>query len=76
MTSILDLEPDPATQLVLLQQEVNMAVNARWQISMRHRVNKRLGNEAATKQLETELEQIEKYLSALDAEVKQLTMEK
>lgn len=76
MSNILDLEPDTATQLALLHQEVNMAVNTRWQISMRHRVNKRIGNEAVTKQLEIELEQIEKYLSALDAEVKQLTTEK
>ena len=72
MTSILDSEPSIETQLALLQQEVNMAVNTRWQLNMRYRVNKRIGNESSLKQLETELESIEKYLSALEAEVKQL----
>ena len=67
-TPILDMEPDRATQLALLQQEVTIALNTRWQFQMRHRVNKKLGNDVT--QFEKDLEQIEKYLSALESEIK------
>ena len=77
MSNILDIEPDNNTKLVLLGQEVNMLVNTRWQLRMRHRVNKGIGSDKSVlDSIEAELERCEKYLAKLSEEVEALTKEK
>ena len=77
MSNILDIEPDNNTKLALLGQEVNMLVNTRWQLQMRHRVNKSIGaDKSALDSIQTELERCEKYLAKLGEEVEALTKEK
>ena len=77
VSNILDIEPDNATKLALLGQEVNMLVNTRWQLQMRHRVNKSIGaDKSALDSIQTELERGEKYLAKLGEEVEALTKEK
>ena len=77
MSNILDIEPDNNTKLALLGQEVNMLVNTRWQLQMRHRVNKSIGaDKSALDSIQAELERCEKYLAKLGEEVEALTREK
>jgi len=77
VSNILDIEPDNNTKLALLGQEVNMLVNTRWQLQMRHRVNKSIGaDKSALDSIQTELERCEKYLAKLGEEVEALTKEK
>ena len=77
MTTLSEIQPDRATQLALLQQEANMMINARWQLEMRHRVNKRIGaDKSVLDVLQTDLERCEKYLAAIDEEVKLIAGEK
>ena len=77
MSNILDIEPDNNTKLALLGQEINMLVNTRWQLQMRHRVNKSIGaDKSALDSIQTELERCEKYLAKLGEEVEALTKEK
>ena len=72
-TTIMDLEPSLNIKMALLQQEVNSAVSARWQLEMRLRVNKRIGSDKSViDQIIAELERLEKYLAALDDESKTL----
>ena len=77
MTNLSEVQPDKVTQLALLQQEANMMINARWQLEMRHRVNKRIGaDKSVLDVLQTDLERCEKYLAAIDEEVKLIAGEK
>ena len=77
MTTLSEIQPDRATQLALLQQEANMMINARWQLEMRHRVNKRIGaDKSVLDALQADLERCEKYLAAIDEEVKLIAGEK
>ena len=77
MTNLSEVKPDKATQLALLQQEANMMINARWQLEMRYRVNKRIGaDKSVLDALQADLEKCEKYLAAIDDEVKAIAGEK
>jgi len=77
VSNILDLEPDNQTKLVLLSQEVNMYVNTRWQLQMRHRVNKSIGaDKSVLDAIQADLEKCEKYLAKLDNEAQALSKEK
>ena len=77
MSNILDLEPDDDTKLALLSQEVNVFVNTRWQLQIRHRVNKSIGaDKPVLEAIQADLERVEKYLAKLGEEIEALTKEK
>jgi len=77
MSNILDLEPDNKTKLALLSQEVNMLINTRWQLQMRHRVNKSIGaDKTVLDSIEAELVKCEQYLARLDDEAQALSKER
>jgi len=61
------MEPTKEAKLAIIEQETTMYVNTRWQLEMRHRVNKKLGwTSEQLKAIEDELVNIEKTIEELE----------
>ena len=65
-------EPSRETKLAIIDEEIRAYVNTRYQLQLRHRVNRSLGNEKAVEAIEADLVNIEKALDLLSAARKEL----
>lgn len=64
--------PTPV-RIQIIRQDLQMWKNTRWQFEMRHRVNKRIGND--TKELEAEMVKAEGAIAELEAMLKEVEAE-
>ena len=60
-------------KIQIIQQDLQMWKNTRWQLEMRHRVNKRIGNDV--KDLEVEMVKTEGAIAELEAMLKEIEAE-
>jgi len=62
-----------SVRIQLVKQDLQMWKNTRFQLEMRHRVNKRIGNE--TKDLESEMVKAETAIAETEAILKEIEAE-